>query len=40
MIYLDASYIVKCYLRETGTPEVTALVEANAGCTSASTRPN
>jgi predicted nucleic acid-binding protein len=35
MIYLDASYIVKCYLRETGTCEVMALVQENAGCSSA-----
>jgi predicted nucleic acid-binding protein len=35
MIYLDASYIVKCYLRETGTAEVMALVHANLGCSSA-----
>jgi predicted nucleic acid-binding protein len=35
MIYLDASYIVKCYLREVGTPEVIALVQSSAGCTSA-----
>jgi len=35
MIYLDASYIVKCYLRETGTAEVLALVHSNLGCSSA-----
>jgi predicted nucleic acid-binding protein len=35
MIYLDASYIVKCYLREVGTPEVMALVQSAVGCSSA-----
>lgn len=35
MIYLDGSYIVKCYLDEPGTPEVLALVHGNIGrCTS------
>jgi len=35
MIYLDSSYIVKCYLREVGTPEVMTLVQRSAGCSSA-----
>jgi predicted nucleic acid-binding protein len=35
MIYLDASYIIKCYLLELGTPEVLTLVQGNAGCSSA-----
>jgi predicted nucleic acid-binding protein len=35
MIYLDASYIVKCYLREVGTLEVMALVQSSVGCSSA-----
>jgi predicted nucleic acid-binding protein len=35
MIYLDASYIVKCYLREIGTSEVMALVQGTTGCSSA-----
>lgn len=35
MIYLASSYIVKCYLREVGTPEVMALVQGGAGCSSA-----
>jgi predicted nucleic acid-binding protein len=35
MIYLDASYIMKCYLREVGTSEVMALVQGSVGCSSA-----
>lgn len=35
MIYLDASYIVKCYLRETGSAEVLKLVQESAGRSSA-----
>jgi predicted nucleic acid-binding protein len=31
MIYLDASYIVKCYLREAGSREVLALVQRRFG---------
>ena len=31
MIYLDASYIVKCYLREAGSVEVLQLVQKSAG---------
>jgi uncharacterized protein len=31
MIYLDTSYIVKCYLREPGTAEVLAWLEGKAG---------
>ena len=31
MIYLDASYIVKCYLREAGSAEVLKLVQKSAG---------
>jgi predicted nucleic acid-binding protein len=31
MIYLDASYIVKCYLREAGSREVLALVQRRRG---------
>ena len=31
MIYLDASYIVKCYLREGGSREVLALVQGRPG---------
>ena len=34
MIYLDASYILKCYLDEPGTTEVLALVHNNRGCSS------
>mgnify|MGYP001110136167 CR=1 FL=1 len=33
MIYLDASYIVKCYLREPGTDEVLGWLEGQAGLT-------
>ncbi len=35
MIYLDTSYIVKCYLNEPGTPEVLQLVQHNRGRNSA-----
>ena len=35
MIYLDASYILKCYLREVGTSEVMSLVQGSVGCSSA-----
>lgn len=35
MIYLDASYIVKCYLREAGSAEVLRLVQRSAGRSSA-----
>jgi predicted nucleic acid-binding protein len=35
MIYLDASYIVKCYLHEAGSREVLALVQAHPGRTCA-----
>jgi predicted nucleic acid-binding protein len=35
MIYLDASYIIKCYLHEVGTREVMALVQCSAGSGSA-----
>jgi predicted nucleic acid-binding protein len=35
MIYLDASYIVKCYLHEDGSREVLALVQGSAGRSSA-----
>jgi predicted nucleic acid-binding protein len=35
MIYLDASYIVKCYLRETGSREVLALIQGSSGRSSA-----
>ena len=35
MIYLDASYIVKCYLREVGSAEVLRLVQRSAGRSSA-----
>src|SRR6266516_5035487 len=31
MIYLDASYIVKCYLREAGSAEVLRLVQQRQG---------
>jgi predicted nucleic acid-binding protein len=31
VIYLDASYIVKCYLREAGSAEVLRLVQQSAG---------
>ena len=35
MIYLDASYIVKCYLREAGSGEVLKLVQKSTGRSSA-----
>jgi predicted nucleic acid-binding protein len=35
MIYLDASYIVKCYLHEAGAREVLALVQRRSGRSSA-----
>lgn len=35
MIYLDASYLVKCYLREAGSAEVLRLVQKSAGRCSA-----
>ena len=35
MICLDASYIVKCYLREAGSAEVLKLVQKSAGRSSA-----
>jgi predicted nucleic acid-binding protein len=35
MIYLDASYIVKCYLRKIGTSAVMALVQGATACRSA-----
>ncbi|PYL04341.1 MAG: hypothetical protein DME31_03880 [Verrucomicrobia bacterium] len=35
MIYLDASYIVKCYLREAGSAEVLKLVQKSLGRSSA-----
>jgi predicted nucleic acid-binding protein len=31
MIYLDGSYIIKCYLDEPGTSQVLALVQGNLG---------
>jgi predicted nucleic acid-binding protein len=35
VIYLDASYIVKCCLREAGSAEVLRLVQGSAGRSSA-----
>lgn len=35
MIYLDANYIVKCYLREAGSVEVLRLVQKSTGRSSA-----
>jgi predicted nucleic acid-binding protein len=35
MIYLDTSYIFKCYINEPGTSEVLALVHRASGCGSA-----
>jgi predicted nucleic acid-binding protein len=32
MIYLDSSYIFKCYINEPGTPQVLSLVQNSAGC--------
>jgi predicted nucleic acid-binding protein len=32
MIYLDTSYIIKCYIDEPGTSEVLALVQRHPGC--------
>jgi hypothetical protein len=32
MIYLDSSYIFKCYTNEPGTREVLSLVQNSAGC--------
>jgi hypothetical protein len=31
MIYLDSTYIVKCYVQERGTPEVLRLVQSHPG---------
>jgi predicted nucleic acid-binding protein len=31
VIYLDASYIVRCYLREAGSAQVLKLVQKSAG---------
>ena len=31
MIYLDSTYIVKCYVQERGTPEVLRLVQTHPG---------
>ena len=35
MIYLDANYIVKCYLREAGSAQVLRLVQSSTGRSSA-----
>jgi predicted nucleic acid-binding protein len=35
MIYLDTSYILKCYINEPGTSQVLALVQGGSGCSSA-----
>jgi predicted nucleic acid-binding protein len=32
MIYLDSSYIFKCYINEPGTPLVLSLVQNSSGC--------
>jgi predicted nucleic acid-binding protein len=32
MIYLDSSYIFKCYINEPGTPQVLSLVQNSSGC--------
>lgn len=32
MIYLDSSYIFKCYINEPGTSEVLSLVQTSSGC--------
>jgi predicted nucleic acid-binding protein len=32
MIYLDTSYIFKCYINEPGTPRVLSLVQNSFGC--------
>ena len=32
MIYLDCSYIFKCYINEPGTPRVLSLVQNSPGC--------
>lgn len=32
MIYLDSSYIFKCYINEPGTREVLSLVQNSVGC--------
>ena len=34
MIYLDSSYIFKCYINEPGTRSVLSLVQNSAGCSS------
>jgi predicted nucleic acid-binding protein len=34
MIYLDSSYIFKCYINEPGTPRVLSLVQNSSGCSS------
>jgi len=34
VIYLDSTYIVKCYVNERGTPEVLQLVQTHPGCAS------
>lgn len=31
MIYLDSTYIVKCYVNERGTPDVLQLVQSHPG---------
>jgi|SRR6516164_1669422 predicted nucleic acid-binding protein len=32
MIYLDSSYIFKCYINEPGTPRVLSLAQNSSGC--------